>query len=108
MAEFTLLETVVYHRMLWAEVTEKGLEFKASADFWEEHKISPWGLFSECFPCGYSKRDCFECIKALAKYDTGLHANVSPVGHQSIEQSLPGRVYAVESVDWPVVRIGVT
>jgi len=62
MSEFTLLETVVYHRMLWAEVTEKGLIYKASAWFWGEQELDAFELCSECFPCEYAEGNCDKCI----------------------------------------------
>jgi len=68
MAKFTLLETVVYHRMLWAELAEKGCR-KYEADFWEQHKIEYTDLLCSCFPCEFSSGDgehhCSKCIFSL-------------------------------------------
>ena len=49
--QFTLLETAVYHRWLWAELAETG-ELKESAKFWGHIKkisfrfkeIGDWGI----------------------------------------------------------------
>jgi len=72
MSEFTLLETVVYHRMLWAEVTEDELNDKRSANFWHQQKITPHELVQSCFPCDLAKQlgskskpDCHRCIFAF-------------------------------------------
>ena len=61
MAKFTLLETVVYHRMLWAELADTG-NGKHDANFWEQNKINHNELIDCCFPCDYSKQNCEDCV----------------------------------------------
>ena len=62
MAKFTLLETVVFHRMLWAELADTGIDFKTDAKFWDEHKINKYEITCNCFPCNFNDSHCGSCI----------------------------------------------
>jgi len=72
MAQFTLLETVVYHRMLWAELAERGCR-KGEVDFWNLHKINRWDVSDFCFACEYNT-GCYRCI-----FDWGTDEEGEPV-----------------------------
>jgi len=58
---FTLLESVVYHRMLWSELAETGIKFKVGADFWGQQKIMGCNVHNTCFACEYVS-SCSDCL----------------------------------------------
>ena len=54
--KLSLLETVVYHRMLWAELADTGEKYKTHAKFWNEQKIKHEDVRNWCFPCDYDRK----------------------------------------------------
>ncbi len=59
--KITLLEAVVFHRMLWSELAETGIKYKHDAEFWSQQKVKPLHVRGRCFACEYIS-SCRNCL----------------------------------------------
>lgn len=55
--KFTLSETVTYHRALWDELHQTGIDRKIDAKFWEENNIDPNSVQDRCFACEFKSKN---------------------------------------------------